>query len=162
MNKCVRKLQIEYDNVMKNTDDTIKARECRDKKSKTDKDIIKLDEKNKELFLRSRNNRLRFIKKLEKTKSPSKQKSLRKKRRSYVKKDIAMVAKNFDKQKVILSKVCKKELSEVSKDTKQKLIDILSKQLKCKEEVEGRHKPIKLLIKKLKSKNNKNLLDVLY
>ena len=163
MGKCNSDLRIEYNNVMKNTDDTTKVRECRNKKSKTNKDIVKLEKKNKELFSKENNNYLGFIKKLEKTKSPSKQKSLHKKRRSFMKKEfVPKLRKNLDKQKVILSEVCKKELSEVSENTKQKLIEILSKELKCKEEFKGQHKYIKSVIKKLKSKNNENLLDVLY
>ena len=163
MDKCNRKTSDEYHNVMMNSDDITKVRECRDKTRKTNKDYIKLGKKNDKLRSKDEKNSRSYLKKLEKTKSPSKQKSLLKKRGSYFKKEfLPKYAKNLDKQRVIMSKSCKKELSAVSKDTKQKLTEILSKELKCKEQYKGQHKQTKLTIKNLKSKNNENLIKELY
>ena len=163
MDKCNRKTSDEYHDVMMNSDDITKVRECRDKTRKTNKDYIKLGKKNDKLRSKDEKNSDRFLKKLSKTKSPSKQKSLVKKRRSYFKKEfLPKYEKNLDKQRVIMSEACKKELSAVSKDTKQKLTEILSKELKCKEQYKGQHKHTKLTIKNLKSKNNENLIKELY
>lgn len=163
MDKCNRKVSDEYHDVMMNSDDITKVRECRDKTRKTNKDYIKLGKKNDKLLSKYGKNSDRFLKKLSKTKSPSKQKTLVKKRRSYIIKEfLPKMRKNLDKQTVIISKSCEKELSAVLKDTKQKLTEILSKELKCKENYKGQHKQTKLTIKNLKSKKNENLLKELY
>lgn len=163
MDKCNRKVSDEYHDVMMNSDDITKVRECRDKTRKTNKDYIKLKKKNDKLNSKDEKNSDRFLKKLSKTKSPSKQKTLVKKRRSYIIKEfLPKMRKNLDKQTVIISKSCEKELSAVLKDTKQKLTEILSKELKCKENYKGQHKQTKLTIKNLKSKKNENLLKELY
>ena len=161
----------EFLNVMENSDDITRVDECRDKKSKTNKDIAKLVKENDKIVSNMKKKTRSHLRKLNKTESRSKIKSLVKKYDSYLnsqkrRESILNYAKNIDKQKVILSEVCKKELSGVSKDTKQKLIKTKSKELKCKEEVKGEYKygkkKAKSIIKKLKSKNNKNLLDVLF